>query len=186
MSDKIYSPSRMACAGCPVGGSRLASSYGYYTFTRIVTCGIAGVIAFAGFRDRAVVQAWSVLLALVAVLFNPIVPVHLDRQTWFYLDLGAAAVFVAHLISCAGHDRPRNSGIAGNDELLGYGVPAEWLNDIKRSTEDTLLALTDHLRLRRRCWNLRRGASPAYPGPWRERILLSPVSVPRKADPSPQ
>jgi hypothetical protein len=73
--------------------------YGYYTFTRIVTCGIAAVIAFAGFRDdRAVVQAWSVLLALVAVLFNPFVPIHLDRQTWFYLDLGAAAVFVAHLI----------------------------------------------------------------------------------------
>ena len=32
-----------------------------------------------------------------------------------------------------------------NDELLGYGVPAEWLGDIKKSTEDTLLALTDHL-----------------------------------------
>jgi mRNA-degrading endonuclease RelE of RelBE toxin-antitoxin system len=32
-----------------------------------------------------------------------------------------------------------------DDELLGYGVPAEWLNDIKTSTEDTLLALTDHL-----------------------------------------
>jgi hypothetical protein len=79
-----------------VATSRLP--YGYYTFMRIVTCGIAAVIAFAGFRDRPVVQAWSVLLALVAVLFNPIVPVHLDRQTWFYLDLGAAAVFVAHLI----------------------------------------------------------------------------------------
>ena len=65
---------------------------------RIVTCGVAGVIAFAGFRDRPVVQAWSVLLALVAVLFNPFIPVHLARQTWFYLDLAAAAVFVAHLI----------------------------------------------------------------------------------------
>jgi mRNA-degrading endonuclease RelE of RelBE toxin-antitoxin system len=32
-----------------------------------------------------------------------------------------------------------------DDELLGYGVPAEWLNDIKKSNEDTLLALTDHL-----------------------------------------
>ena len=32
-----------------------------------------------------------------------------------------------------------------DDELLGYGVPAEWLNDVKKSTEDTLLALTDHL-----------------------------------------
>jgi mRNA-degrading endonuclease RelE of RelBE toxin-antitoxin system len=32
-----------------------------------------------------------------------------------------------------------------DEELLGYGVPAEWLEDIKMSTEDTLLGLTDHL-----------------------------------------
>ncbi len=30
-------------------------------------------------------------------------------------------------------------------DLLGYGVPAEWLGDVKNATEDTLLALTDHL-----------------------------------------
>src|SRR5215831_10033059 len=30
-------------------------------------------------------------------------------------------------------------------ELLGYGVPTEWLADVKQATEDTLLALTDHL-----------------------------------------
>ncbi len=32
-----------------------------------------------------------------------------------------------------------------DDELLGYGVPPEWLNDVKKVTEDTLLVLTDHL-----------------------------------------
>jgi mRNA-degrading endonuclease RelE of RelBE toxin-antitoxin system len=32
-----------------------------------------------------------------------------------------------------------------DDELLGYGVPVEWLNDVKKSNEDTLLALTEHL-----------------------------------------
>ena len=32
-----------------------------------------------------------------------------------------------------------------DDELLGYGVPAEWLDDVKTATEDTLLALADHL-----------------------------------------
>ena len=32
-----------------------------------------------------------------------------------------------------------------DDELLGYGVPAEWLDDVKQATEDTLLALCDHL-----------------------------------------
>ena len=32
-----------------------------------------------------------------------------------------------------------------DDELLGYGVPPEWLNDVKQATEDTLLTLSDHL-----------------------------------------
>lgn len=32
-----------------------------------------------------------------------------------------------------------------DDALLGYGVPAEWLADVKAATEDSLLALADHL-----------------------------------------
>lgn len=32
-----------------------------------------------------------------------------------------------------------------DDELLSYGVPAEWLEDVKKATEDTLLVLSDHL-----------------------------------------
>lgn len=30
-------------------------------------------------------------------------------------------------------------------ELLGYGVPAEWLPDVRKATEDSLFALADHL-----------------------------------------
>lgn len=30
-------------------------------------------------------------------------------------------------------------------ELLSYGVPAEWLDDVRQANEDTLLALVDHL-----------------------------------------
>jgi len=32
-----------------------------------------------------------------------------------------------------------------DDDLLGYGVPAEWLTDVRRATDDTLLTLADHL-----------------------------------------
>jgi hypothetical protein len=31
------------------------------------------------------------------------------------------------------------------DELLGYGVPEEWLEDVQQSDEDSLLELADHL-----------------------------------------
>jgi UvrD-like helicase C-terminal domain/AAA domain len=33
----------------------------------------------------------------------------------------------------------------GAEELLGYGVPQEWLADVMEATEDTLLILADHL-----------------------------------------
>ena len=32
-----------------------------------------------------------------------------------------------------------------DEELLGYGVPAEWLGDVRSATENTLLVLVDHL-----------------------------------------
>src|ERR1700692_251475 len=39
---------------------------------------------------------------------------------------------------------PLFAGIS-EDDLLGYGVPAEWLADVRRANEDTLLELADHL-----------------------------------------
>jgi mRNA-degrading endonuclease RelE of RelBE toxin-antitoxin system len=32
-----------------------------------------------------------------------------------------------------------------DDKLMGYGVPAEWLNDVRQATEETLFSLADHL-----------------------------------------
>src|SRR6266540_355978 len=32
-----------------------------------------------------------------------------------------------------------------DEALLSYGVPAEWLADVRQATEDTLLPLADHL-----------------------------------------
>jgi mRNA-degrading endonuclease RelE of RelBE toxin-antitoxin system len=45
------------------------------------------------------------------------------------------------------HDSPKKPLFAkvSDGELLSYGVPAEWLNDVRQATEETLLALADHL-----------------------------------------
>jgi mRNA-degrading endonuclease RelE of RelBE toxin-antitoxin system len=42
---------------------------------------------------------------------------------------------------------PKSKLFAGvsDDELLGFGVPTDWLNDVRGATEDTYLALSDHL-----------------------------------------
>lgn len=72
--------------------------YGYYTFLRIVVCGFAALVAFLSWGDDTISRIWSVAFALLAVLFNPLVPVYLKRTDWFYLDIGAAVVIVAHLL----------------------------------------------------------------------------------------
>ena len=42
---------------------------------------------------------------------------------------------------------PKPAIFAGktDDELLSYGVPQEWLNDVRQANEDTILELTDRL-----------------------------------------
>ncbi len=44
----------------------------------------------------------------------------------------------------AAEKRPIFAGVS-DDELLGYGVPAEWLGDVRKATGGTLLGLADHL-----------------------------------------
>jgi len=41
--------------------------------------------------------------------------------------------------------KPRLFSGVSEEALLAYGVPAEWLDDVQNATEDTLLALADHL-----------------------------------------
>lgn len=41
--------------------------------------------------------------------------------------------------------KPRLFAGISDEELLAYGVPAEWLEDVRRADEDTLLELADHL-----------------------------------------
>ncbi len=54
-----------------------------------------------------------------------------------------------------------------DDELLGYGVPAEWLGDVKEATEDSLLKLIDHLpaEAAEALLELATGGKPRVPAP---------------------
>jgi hypothetical protein len=67
--------------------------YGYYTFLRSVTC-VAGILfAFAAWNGGAIGRALAVVTVLLAILFNPILPVHLTRAIWFYLNILGAVIF---------------------------------------------------------------------------------------------
>ena len=54
-----------------------------------------------------------------------------------------------------------------DDVLLGYGVPAEWLRDVRDADEDTLLGLADHLpsEAAEALLELATGSTPRVPEP---------------------
>jgi hypothetical protein len=71
--------------------------YGYYTFTRIVVCRFATVFAYLAWEGSSVSCILAAVLGLVAVLFNPIIPIYLTRKTWYPIDIGVAITFLGHL-----------------------------------------------------------------------------------------
>ena len=69
--------------------------YGYYTLLRLVVCASAAFVAFMGYSGGKIWIAW--LFGFIALLFNPLIKVHLDRDTWAVIDFICAVLFVASL-----------------------------------------------------------------------------------------
>jgi hypothetical protein len=67
--------------------------YGYYTLLRLVACGVFAAGAWV-LADRGH-QAAATGFVLAALLFNPVLPVHLERETWAVIDVLAAGALWA-------------------------------------------------------------------------------------------
>lgn len=71
--------------------------YGYFTLLRFVVFGICGYGAYISFGLNKIGWIWT--FGVIAVVFNPIIPIHLDRDTWKMVDLGVAGILVLSLFS---------------------------------------------------------------------------------------
>lgn len=70
-------------------------SYGYYTLLRFVVCGVSAYGAY--FAVELGKNGWAWTLGIIAILFNPLIPIHLDKDTWAVIDSGVAIVLVISL-----------------------------------------------------------------------------------------
>lgn len=70
--------------------------YSFYVLMRFVVCGSAAYLALGAYRDKS--QFWMWIMGAMALLFNPLVPVHMSRHDWQRLDVVGALVFVIHLV----------------------------------------------------------------------------------------
>lgn len=70
--------------------------YGYYTLLRIIICGAAAFIAYSIYQRQQAVSLWVLAMSGLAILFNPLIPIHLSREIWVPIDAISAVVFLSH------------------------------------------------------------------------------------------
>jgi hypothetical protein len=69
--------------------------YGYYTLLRIVTfCTFAYYAKISHSNSN---NTSMVISIVIATLFNPIIPIYMDKSTWLFIDISVAmyAIFIA-------------------------------------------------------------------------------------------
>jgi len=66
--------------------------YNYYKLLRWVVCGVTAYITFLSIKQER--YFWAILTGIFALLFNPLIPFHLDRDVWQIIDLIAAGEII--------------------------------------------------------------------------------------------
>ena len=67
--------------------------YGYYTFLRWVILVSSGLLIYTSYELHK--KFWVIVGVALLLLWNPIAPVHLDREIWAVLNVVAALLFGA-------------------------------------------------------------------------------------------
>jgi hypothetical protein len=66
--------------------------YGYYTLVRVAACFASVPLAVAVHQRQW--KTLGYLLGALGILYNPVIPIHLDRSAWFPINLGTIAALL--------------------------------------------------------------------------------------------
>jgi hypothetical protein len=69
--------------------------YDYYTLLRWIACGVAAFTAFQAAQIKKI--GWLWIFVIVAIVLNPITPLHLKRETWAIVDAAAAVLLLVSI-----------------------------------------------------------------------------------------
>lgn len=68
--------------------------YAYYQILRWAVCLAGAYTAWKAYESGN--HGWAWIFGLIAVIFNPIAPIFLERDTWQTIDLVAAVPFLVY------------------------------------------------------------------------------------------
>jgi FtsH-binding integral membrane protein len=69
--------------------------YSYYQFLRWAIMIIGVYSAYLSYENKRIGWVW--IFGIMAILFNPIIPFYLSKDTWQMFDFAGAIVFVVSL-----------------------------------------------------------------------------------------
>lgn len=80
-----------------LGIALLPITGGFYTLVRIAITIGAVIAAFQNSSNG--INTWSIMFGIVAILFNPIIPVYLhDKGAWMMIDIIAMIPFIIQIV----------------------------------------------------------------------------------------
>lgn len=74
--------------------------YSYFQILRVLVTVCAAYNAYACFNSSA--KGWAWVFVVIAILFNPIAPIYLSRDTWAPLDVIAGIIFMVFAFNKSG------------------------------------------------------------------------------------
>ena len=69
--------------------------YGYYILLRWIVSLSAVFLLWLAYELKK--TFWLFLMGIVVILFNPIIPIHLDKETWIVIDFIVAILFLVSI-----------------------------------------------------------------------------------------
>ena len=71
--------------------------YSYYQILRWFTTICSAYLAYNYSQDKR--MGWMWIFIAIAILFNPIFPIYMSKETWQIFDLAGAVVFLASIFT---------------------------------------------------------------------------------------
>ena len=65
--------------------------YFYYQLLRIVVTVVASIYAYKFYEDNQMAKV--IIFGIIAIIWNPIFPIYMDKSVWMILDIVGATVF---------------------------------------------------------------------------------------------
>ncbi|MGB9665272.1 MAG: DUF6804 family protein [Ignavibacteria bacterium] len=89
-------------------------SYDYYTLLRFVVSSVSSFSLYFALKLKK--DGWAWIFGVITILFNPILPVHLNRNTWAVIDVAVAVVLIASLFLLG--PKPKDESNEKNSSII--------------------------------------------------------------------